>query len=324
MRGDGVEAQDAQVDGYLTKPVRPSDLQDCIAAVMGKSDSDDRLVTRHSVARPAAALHGRILLAEDNDVNRELMLALLESFGCRADMAVNGREVLEAVEKADYDLILMDCQMPELDGYEATARIRTRERCSRGGKRTAIVALTANAMEGDRERCLAAGMDDYLSKPVRQEALRNALSRWLPAEPDSSVQAAALDASVERSESPGKGRDPLDQRTLDSLRALDAKGRSGILVRLIQLYLTRTPELLGQLKEAIDRGDATGTFKAAHSLKSSSANLGAVTLAEICREIETLGRAGTLEGTREKWDLVHAEYAAVEQALAAVRGGVDA
>ncbi len=322
LRGDGADAQEARVDGFLTKPVRPSELQDCIAAVMGKRDRDERLVTRYSVARPAVALHGRILLAEDNEINRELMLALLESFGCRADVAVNGREALDALDKTDYDLILMDCQMPEMDGYEATARIRARERCSRGGRRVVIVALTANAMEGDREGCLGAGMDDYVSKPVRQEALRNALSRWLPAEPEPPSPDSAQEASIEPSEDLQSCRDPLDRRALDALRAIEAKGKPGFLARLIRLYLARTPEILDQLDEAIERGDATGTFKAAHSLKSSSANVGAVTLAEIFREIEALGRAGTMEGAREKWDRIHAEYVAVEQALAAVRDGV--
>jgi two-component system, sensor histidine kinase and response regulator len=182
VRGDAGRAQKIGFDAYLSKPVRREQLFECLAAVLDSGqvvrDTDEQrgpLVTRHSLAE--ARRRAAILLAEDNAVNRTVAIRLLEKFGYPVHAVTNGREALEALEKDEYDLVLMDCQMPEMDGFEATAEIRRREMTS-GSSPVAIVAMTAHAMEGDRERCLAAGMDDYIAKPVKPEVLAEVVERW--------------------------------------------------------------------------------------------------------------------------------------------------
>jgi CheY-like chemotaxis protein len=173
-------------DGYLVKPLRPSLLQDALAAVLGARESGrhDGIITRHLLAedhgfaprmRSPEVLHARVLVAEDNAVNVKVATRMLAKYGCRVDVAANGLEAVELFGQLPYDVVFMDCQMPEMDGFEATAEIR---RLEGSGRHTPIVALTANAMSGDRERCLASGMDDFLSKPIKEEALAAALHRW--------------------------------------------------------------------------------------------------------------------------------------------------
>jgi signal transduction histidine kinase/DNA-binding response OmpR family regulator len=178
-RGDNGAAQQAGFDAYLVKPLRQSQLYDCIATVMGKEAiSSNVLATRHRLADMQAQIGARILLVEDNVVNQRFAEHILERFGCRVDVVENGLQALEALEHTSYDCILMDCQMPEMDGYEATAAIRLRE--ARTDHHVPIIALTANAMQGDRERCLAAGMDDYISKPMQPNTLAALLQKYLP------------------------------------------------------------------------------------------------------------------------------------------------
>jgi PAS domain S-box-containing protein len=184
LRGDGINLRDEGFVGYLNKPVQPSTLYDLMAEILrapraiGGAD-ELPLVTRHTLSeqkhlRPHR--ESRVLLAEDNPVNQRIVIRLLEKLGLEADVVGTGGEAVEALTQRDYDLVLMDCQMPEMDGFEATAIIRNRERNDR---RTPICALTANAMEGDRERCLAAGMDDYISKPIGLDELKARVDRWL-------------------------------------------------------------------------------------------------------------------------------------------------
>jgi len=181
-RGDAKRMQDVGFAAYLVKPVHQSILMDLTGQPL-------QLITRHSLAearaekkapepQAAPAESVRVLVAEDNPVNQKLALRMLEKFNLAVAVAANGREVIDMLEKAAFDLIFMDCQMPEMDGYEATAAIRQAERES--GKHLAIVAMTANAMQGDREKCLSAGMDDYITKPIRREAIQEMLQKWTP------------------------------------------------------------------------------------------------------------------------------------------------
>ncbi len=182
-RGDGERARDIGVDAYLTKPVRQSQLHECLRTVLGQPAKQSpevirpTLVTRHTLVEVQHQARPRILVAEDNPVNQKLIARLLEKMDYRADVAANGLEALDALARIPYAAILMDCQMPEMDGFEATSEIRRRDH--EKGSHTPVIAVTAHAMKGDRERCLAAGMDDYISKPVKVEDLRTTLARFL-------------------------------------------------------------------------------------------------------------------------------------------------
>jgi CheY-like chemotaxis protein/HPt (histidine-containing phosphotransfer) domain-containing protein len=250
----------------------------------------------------------RILLAEDNVVNQKVALRILERLSYRADVAANGLEVLEALERQSYDVVLMDVQMPEMDGEEATGCLREQwpeERWPR------IIAMTAHAMAGDRERYLAVGMDDYVSKPVRVKELMEALRKCqplttrtdgsLPA-PETVPQATAVGSST---------GDAIDGAVLEEFRAMMGEVAS----ELIGLFLEDTPKLLADLRGAVVQKDAKGLERAAHSLKSSSATLGAMTLSALCQELEVMGRASTLGNAAEKVAQVEAEYERVKAAL---------
>ncbi len=246
-------------------------------------------------AEPPAAAHrpfaGRVLLAEDNRVNQQVALAILQRLGIGADLAANGREALHAARQDCYDLILMDCQMPEMDGFAATAEIRREERHS--GRRTIIAALTANAMEGDRERCLAAGFDDYLSKPFSKEQLHELLARWLPPTP----------------------QNPIDNAILDDIRALQLEGEPDVLHEIITLFCDDAPQQLELMEKLLERNDGQTLALAAHRLKSSCAMIGAQRLNELCIRLEALGCANLILEARALLKEIAAEYQRVEQAL---------
>jgi CheY-like chemotaxis protein len=178
QRGQAQAAHHAGIAAYLTKPVRQSQLYDSIVTVTSPLSEPQpiTLVRRHGLAEPRAEVCTRVLLAEDNIVNQKLAVRMLEKLGCRVDAVANGREVVDAVTRMAYPLIFMDCQMPEMDGYDATAAIRARETLT--GGHIPIIAMTANALPGDRERCLQAGMDDYVSKPIKVEDLIELLRKW--------------------------------------------------------------------------------------------------------------------------------------------------
>jgi CheY-like chemotaxis protein len=175
----GQPVQTAGMAAYVTKPVRQSQLYNCIVTVMSTAVASlpDPQATPPHVPVAQAPLWARVLVAEANVVNQQVAVRMLEKFGCRADVVANGREAVEALSRIAYDCVLMDCQMPEMDGYEATAAIRQRETAT--GNHTRIIAMTANAMQDDREQCLTAGMDDYMSKPIRAEELRAMLQKWV-------------------------------------------------------------------------------------------------------------------------------------------------
>jgi CheY-like chemotaxis protein/anti-sigma regulatory factor (Ser/Thr protein kinase) len=180
--GDGQEAHEIGISAYLVKPVRQSEIFDCLTTVINKNETESspapqsgNLITRNSFEENKFAAHTRILIAEDNPVNQEVVMRQVEKLGYRANVVANGLEALDVLSKVSYDIVLMDCQMPEMDGYEATAEIRRREGTE---KHTVIIALTANAMKGESEKCFAAGMDDYLSKPFNVGELQQILARW--------------------------------------------------------------------------------------------------------------------------------------------------
>jgi signal transduction histidine kinase/CheY-like chemotaxis protein/HPt (histidine-containing phosphotransfer) domain-containing protein len=321
FRGDAAEAKRVGIEGYLSKPVRQSELYNCIATLMGRSPEKTDLVTRHSLSDARLQSGTRILLAEDNMVNQEVVRLMLESLGCQTDVAEDGREALQALSAQHYDLVLMDCQMPNLDGFEATAEIRKKEQVM-GGRRLSIIALTANAMAGDRERCLAAGMDDYLKKPLRKDELRAAIRRWGPAtEPSPQPTRAQREEVTAAPTGPADEKVILDPRALDALRALQREGFPDFFAKMVVMYLKSAPELIERMEEAVSRGDAEGAHLAAHSLKSCSAFLGANHLSTLCREVEDVWPARDLDGAAQRVARIQAEFAGVERALASILGG---
>jgi len=262
----------------------------------------------------------RILLVEDNPVNQEVGQAMLESLGCRVLLAGTGRQAVETVRQAPPDLVLMDCELPEMDGLEATRLIRQWEAQKAEGaafvrRPVPIVAQTANALKDDRLACLAAGADDYLPKPFSREQLRRLLDRHLSAaavEPDPPDAAAAAPAGSAAGEVISRER---LAGMLEMMQSLPGNRGTEVLRRVIDIYLDSSPELLQNLYEAHSTGDAEKLKFAAHSFKSSSANLGAMKLADACRELETLGRAGSVEGARALLVKVEEEYRLVREAL---------
>jgi signal transduction histidine kinase/CheY-like chemotaxis protein len=304
---DGPGARAPGIERCLSKPVRQSELYDALAMLVG-------VATPAPVARAARVeyqpLHAQVLLAEDNLVNQEVAVAMLENFGCRVRVVSDGYAVLQVLAGHSYDLILMDCQMPNLDGFAATAAIRAREQEQPDARRIPVIALTANAMEGDRERCLAAGMDDYLAKPLHSEALYAMLKRWF--EPGTAA------AGIPGVPSAGAAGSPLDARTLDGIRAIRGNGAPDLLQKIVDLYLQTAPGQIEQLRIAVELGDASAVQRAAHGLKSSSANVGALALAACFKDLEQLGRAGSTTGMAARLTDARNEYARVAQALTAL------
>jgi CheY-like chemotaxis protein/HPt (histidine-containing phosphotransfer) domain-containing protein len=247
----------------------------------------ERLVTRHTLAEAKAASRPRILLAEDNEVNQQVAVGLIEKLGYRIDVVPNGREAVAAFGRIAYDLVLMDCQMPEMDGFEATQVIRDREN---GGRRVPIVAMTANAMQGDRERCLAVGMNDHLTKPVNRAKLEQVLQRWIAAGQESVAQPEGADPSHENgvaSESP-----PID---LEVLRSIVGDDREA-LFRYFDIFRVSTAELLVQAGTAVLQQDQQALARAAHTLRGSCGSIGAIEMARLSAEIEAAAH-------RARWPL---------------------
>jgi len=251
-----------------------------------------------------------VLVAEDNLTNQIVARGILEQFGCRVTMVENGREAVKMVAENHFELVFMDCQMPIMDGYEATRRIRAEERKT-GRPPVVIVALTAHAMKGDREHCLSVGMDDYLSKPFSEEQLGELLRRWLaPAKKEESGRGDAPTPGT-GSDNPGEEAD-FDEGVLDNYRQIQRPDQPDIIRRLITIYLKSSPTLLAEIDSALQASEHERLWHAAHSLKSSSANLGAVKLARLCEELELQGRAGRLEQAAELADSIRQEYERTE------------
>jgi signal transduction histidine kinase/DNA-binding NarL/FixJ family response regulator len=258
-------------------------------------------------SEPARPLDGgRVLLAEDNPVNREVAMAMLESLGLQVACAADGAEAVRQAETEPFDLILMDCQMPEMDGFEATRRIR-----ANGLRETPIVALTANAMSGDREHCIEAGMNDYLSKPFTRDALQRTMRRWIGGVRDAAAAGPEHDSHATT----------LDPEALAALSALQRPGMQNLLQSVCSTYLVEAPQLLAQLHGAAQVGNLALLKEAAHSLKSSSAQLGASQLAGLCRAVEEAVRYGTLADPLQQAQAIEAEFAAVRQAVQALVKG---
>jgi CheY-like chemotaxis protein len=269
------------------------------------------LVTRHVLKEAAAAARARILVAEDNIVNQKVAVCQLEKLGYRADVVANGLEAVEAVARVSYALVLMDCQMPEMDGMEATAMIRKREG-EQASQRLPIIAITANAMQGDREKCLAAGMDDYLAKPVKLVDLGATIARWIPGQSIPNEQKEPV--SLEKRE-PVHVHDCVDSSVLADLRQLDAS--CSLLSTLITHFLEDVPNRLAALQDALQRGDEQALARVAHELNGASGNLGVRKMRQLCVELQALGKAKDLTEAGALLAQLVSEFELVRQRLMA-------
>ena len=308
---DMQNARDAGIDACLAKPVRQTVLYECLVNVMACQPQE--AVAPRDVREPVntapAGIRGNILLVEDNLINQQVALGILQIQGYSVTVVNNGREALDAHAQGAFDLILMDCHMPEMDGFEATREIRGRERSSIG-KRVPIIALTANAMAQDREECLNTGMDDHLSKPFSMQTMQDMLDRWMPQAASTRSEAAAELAA----RGPAKAAAALDRRVLDQLSTLLKPER---LARAINFYLVESPKLIQKLKQAAAANDAPEIVRSAHSLKSSSANLGASVLSRYCEDIEASARRADAEEACKLFAKIETEYGCVQTALTA-------
>jgi signal transduction histidine kinase/DNA-binding response OmpR family regulator/HPt (histidine-containing phosphotransfer) domain-containing protein len=317
-RRDSLEQErEAGIDACVTKPTREADLYRAF-----RDFTEDRAGTRTAHEAGATLETGgrgaRVLLAEDNDVNREVAVAMLEGLGCEVRTVRNGQEAIACVERETFDLVLMDCQMPIVDGLAATRQIRDREARSGTASRLPIVALTAHAMRADRQQCLDAGMDDYLSKPFRKVALRRVVEQWVSFGGQSP---SAARAPTEAEARPPEAAPTLDVRTLDELEALREDG-ANLVSRIIDTYLEASGELLRSLEAAVAVGDPQAMASAAHALKSSSGHVGARRLSFLCEEVEARGRAASMERAEASLAEISAELDAVQVSLGTYRSGL--
>jgi len=285
----------AEFAAQLAKPIKASQLFNALLSVLHRQGEPPIAEPAPESDWPATQSSLRILLAEDNAVNQKVALALLHRLGFRADVAWNGLEAVAALERRPYDVVLMDVQMPELDGLDATRRI-----CERWPpeSRPHIIAMTANALLEDREACFAAGMDDYLAKPVRPEELAAALSLARALGDDGRPVA---EAEVR-----------LEESALESLREL---GGDEFLGEVVSTFLEDAPSLLASLRSELEQGDAAELRRAAHTLKTNGLTFGAVAFAELCLELEQRAKTGDLDRAGSLVDRIDQEYVALEQAL---------
>ena len=294
------------VDAYLTKPVKQSQLFDCLSLVMSQ-DVETREIKSGLVAlsaQPATVVEPpeklRILIAEDNPVNQKVALYQLQKLGYMADVVDNGKRALDALARSRYDIVFMDCQMPELDGYEATRDLRAIE----GDERhTWIVAMTANSLEGDREKCLNAGMDDYVSKPVKPENLQAAIRRYSGLRPTEHRVREVNVAGI------------IDSSILAGFRELEVEGEESILAKLIDVFIENTPRVLAEARQALNTRMSPQLERAAHTLKGSCSNFGAERMRAACQRLEHSAKDGNLENAASLIKEIENEFELVRLAL---------
>jgi signal transduction histidine kinase/DNA-binding response OmpR family regulator len=311
--GDLDEIRRSGCDTHLFKPVRKASL---LAALLNAVSAQRRAAALPGDSGVPSLAGVRVLLAEDNEINREIAEASLQSLGCEVVSVDEGAKAVQAFGAQRFDAILMDCQMPVLDGFEATQRIRSLEAARAGARRVPIIALTANAIEGDRERCHEAGMDDYVGKPFRLAELSAALTR-----------ATGRDRAAPRRAAPPQAAAParapvFTPEPLESLRALKSDGWAELVERVLGIYLERAPALVEELRAAARERDATRLNRAAHSLKSASANVGAAGLAEMAAQLEAEARTGAPDWDSQRVEVLAGEFEQAREALERFRGNL--
>jgi len=302
LRGDAARCKELGLHAYLTKPVSLTELREALETALGSTNT---LITRHSL-REARPVHA-ILLVEDNPVNQKLAIKLLEKQGHTVSVADNGRIAVEAWQKGDFDLILMDMMMPEMDGLEATRRIREAELNQGGAKEnhTPIIAMTANAMTGDRERCIAAGMDGYVSKPVKPEVLYQEIDLVLRRSAKPTVPATSVTPSLAE-------KLPIYDRADALSRIADDEE---LLTTLIEMFVADAPSYLAEVDSALAATDWPRLLRAGHTLKGVFATFSARRGEHAARELEVAAKAADAEACTRLASSMHAEVQAFLKAI---------
>ncbi|OQY44402.1 MAG: hypothetical protein B6240_10585 [Desulfobacteraceae bacterium 4572_87] len=305
-RGDARRFKDLGCAAYLTKPVRQSQLLDALAETLVDPDSEDTseqkghktvIITRHSLGEDAAG-KARLLVAEDNLVNQKVAMRILEKGGHEVDVANNGIEALAALKNSSYDMVFMDIQMPKMDGYEATAAIR---KMAPEYSELPVIAMTAHAMKGDREKCIAAGMDDYISKPVKPKGLMEMVQRW--------AGKKVIRPFIGVDHYPSDPDLPVNPRRLRDLTGGDKDFEREI----IDLFLKDTSRHLDQLETAVKEADAPSVEASAHAIRGAAANMGAEKFRKLAQGLELKGKNSALHGADEDFGHLKSAFEAVKR-----------
>jgi len=318
------DPREAEFSAFLTKPVKSSQLYNTLVSVLvpGEETLAEPLYHRMVPDEKASAFDEhmaermplRILLVEDNSTNQKLALLMLERFGYRADVAGNGVEALQALERQTYDVVFMDVHMPEMDGLEATARLRGELPAEQQPR---VIAMTASAMQGDRERCLQAGMDDYVSKPISAQELAAALNRCQQERKPAPPERLAAEPVKQPKAAPEEGEQTdLDRRSLEQLEKTLGKRYQEMLPALVETYFQDARQLLDAAQRAIEQGQADELRRAAHTLKSNSASFGALRLSRLCQELENQAKGGQLQDAGTLLSQIRQQYERSSAALA--------
>lgn len=333
-RGDIRRFQEEGFAAYVTKPIKHQEFKTILSMALSGSremrEPMQQIVTQHTIKDMSCLFAGRkarILVAEDNVTNQQVALGLLKRLGLRADAVANGLEVINAMETIPYDLILMDVQMPELDGFEATRRIRRwkdesgndaghhRAQFRKRASKIPIIAMTAYAMEGDRDRCLEAGMNDYVSKPVSRKALADALGKWLPKE-DADIGAASFQSGeAEAGGHNGECGPEHKAQVFNREDMLDRLGDEKLARKVALRFIENIPIQIQALKDHLKDGDASSAHRVAHSLKSAAASIGGEVLSAVAREMEQTSMEGDMEGIRSRLPDLEMRFEQLRQAV---------
>jgi len=277
---------------FLNKPVIQQRLLNCLLELIGSFPSSSQNQAKTNPSK-VSNLTGKILLAEDNPVNQEVGMGILRAIGCQVKVVNNGLEAIQATADTHYDAILMDCHMPEMDGFQATTNIRERENTQNAQSHIPIIALTADVQKGIVEKCLDAGMDDYLSKPFNKKQLQEKLEKWLPL---NHKEIEKTPTTQTTSDTKPSISNILNPDTLDNLRQLTTESGESLLNKAIKLFVDSAPKEIDALQHALDHQDSSALTKIAHSFKSACANLGAQTLADCAASLESIGKQGHTQG----------------------------
>jgi two-component system, sensor histidine kinase and response regulator len=317
---EAIRAMEQGVDRYLVKPVRQKLLFNCLTQLIGCEES---AIEKEKFEAPNKRydFSSRILLVEDNATNQLVAAEILKTMGCEVDIAENGCEAVDAVKEKEYDLILMDCQMPVMDGFEATTEIRHHEQGKNAGIRIPIIALTGNVVQGVQEQCQAAGMDGYLSKPFSMAELQEKLGHWIKPVATTEITPPHEKTGFQDTRQPEaeqieeNGQSPLDLSKLSILHELEVEGEPSIVGQVISTYLTDTDPLISTLDETFESGDLEQLQRIAHSLKSSSANVGAMIVSDLSKDLEMNCKNKSLDNTIELINRIKTEFIRAKDAL---------